>query len=101
MVPAVPRRAYECHTAAATANNITTFGWERLDHAPYSPDLAPSDFHFFPTLNRTLEGSHFTTKEDVEAAVRTQDTDFYQQEFFKLVKRWDKCTNAGGDYVEK
>jgi hypothetical protein len=31
----------------------------------------------------------------------TQDTDFYQQGFLKLVERWDKCINVGGDYVEK
>jgi histone-lysine N-methyltransferase SETMAR len=66
------------HTAA-TVNHIAAFGWERLVHAPYSPDLVPSDFHFFPNLKRTLEGCRFTTNEDVEAAVRTQDTDFYQQ----------------------
>jgi histone-lysine N-methyltransferase SETMAR len=89
------------HTAAATVNHIATFGWERLDHAPYSPDLAPSDFHFFPTLKRTLEGRRFTTNKDDEAPVRTRDTDFYQQGFLKLVKRWDKCINVGGDYVEK
>jgi hypothetical protein len=89
------------HTAAATGNHIATFGWERLDHAHCSPDLAPSDFHFFPTLKRTLEWCRFTTNEDVEAAVRTRDTDFYQQGFFKLVKRWDKCISVGGDYVEK
>jgi histone-lysine N-methyltransferase SETMAR len=105
MVPAV--WAYEClddailHAAAATVNHIATFGLERLDHAPYSPDLVPSDFHFFPTLKRTLEGRRFTTNEDVEAAVRTQDTDFYQQGFFELMKRWDKRINIGGYYVEK
>jgi histone-lysine N-methyltransferase SETMAR len=65
------------HTAAAKVNHIATFGWERLDHAPYSLDLAPSDFNFFPTLKRTLKGRRFTTNEDVEAAVRTRDTDFY------------------------
>jgi histone-lysine N-methyltransferase SETMAR len=81
---------------AATVNHIDTFGWQRLDHAPYSPDLAPSDFHFFPTLKRILEGRRFTNNEDVEAAVRTQDTGFYQQGFFKLVKRWDKCIDVGG-----
>jgi hypothetical protein len=47
-----------------------------VNHASYSPDLEPSDFHFFHTLKRTLEGRRFTTNEDVEAAVRTQDTDF-------------------------
>jgi hypothetical protein len=87
--------------AAATVNHIATFSWECLDHAPYSSDLASSDFHFFPTLKRTFEGRRFTTNEDVEASVRTQDTDFYQQGFFKLVKRWDKCINVVEDYVEK
>jgi histone-lysine N-methyltransferase SETMAR len=89
------------HTVAATVNHIATFGWERLDNVLYSPNLAPSDFHFFPTLKRILEGLHFTTSEDAEAFIRTQDTDFYQQGFFKLVKRWDKCIGVRRDYVEK
>jgi histone-lysine N-methyltransferase SETMAR len=89
------------HTIATTVDPIAPVGWERLDHAPCSPDLAPSDFHFFPTLKKTLEGRLLTTNEDAEAAERTQDTDFYQQGFFKLVKRWNKCINVGGDYVEK
>jgi hypothetical protein len=91
------------HTVAATVNNISTLGWERLDYAPYSTELRPSDFHFFPTLKRTLEGRRFTTNENFEAGVRTQDTDFYQQGFFRLVKRWEKCISVGGDceYVEK
>jgi hypothetical protein len=54
----------------------STFSWERLDHASYSPNLEPSDFHFFPTLKTTLEGRRFIADEEVEAAVRTQDTDF-------------------------
>jgi histone-lysine N-methyltransferase SETMAR len=60
--------------APATVNHIATFGCERLDHTPYSPNLVPSDFHLFSTLKRTLEGRHFTTNEDVEAAIQTQDT---------------------------
>jgi histone-lysine N-methyltransferase SETMAR len=89
------------HTAVATVNHIASFGWESLDHAPYSPDLAPSDFHFFSGLKRALEGRRFTPNEDVEAAIRTQDTDFYQQGFFKLMKRWDKSIIVGGDCVER
>jgi hypothetical protein len=89
------------HTAAATFNHIATFGREGLNYAPYSPDLASSDFRFFPTLKRTLEGRRFTTNEDVGAAVRTKDTSFYQQGFFKLVKQWDKRVHVGGDSVEK
>ncbi|GFV30399.1 transposase [Trichonephila clavipes] len=26
---------------------IEVFGWEVLDHAPYNPNLTPSDFHLF------------------------------------------------------
>jgi hypothetical protein len=73
------------HTSAATVNHIVTFSREHLDHDHYSPDLPPSDFHFFPTLKRALKGCCFATNEEAEAAVQTQDTDFYQQEFFKLV----------------
>jgi histone-lysine N-methyltransferase SETMAR len=91
--------------AAATVNHVVTFGWERLDHMPYSPNLVPSDFHFFPTLKRTLKGHCFTTNEDAEAAeqtsVRTQDTDFYQQGFFMFMNPWDKCINVSRHYDEK
>ncbi|KAJ4449970.1 hypothetical protein ANN_01377 [Periplaneta americana] len=33
------------HTARRTAAVLTEFGWELFDQPPYSPDLAPSDFH--------------------------------------------------------
>ena len=33
------------HSAAQTQDLITSFRWEQMDHPPYTPDLAPSDFH--------------------------------------------------------
>jgi hypothetical protein len=30
-----------------------------------------------------------------------QSEDFYAEGFDALVKRWDKCLNVGGGYVEK
>jgi hypothetical protein len=59
------------HLETAAVNHIATFGWECLDHAPYSHNLAPNTFQFFPTLKRMLEGRRFTTNEDVEAVVWT------------------------------
>ncbi|GFW36255.1 uncharacterized protein TNCV_4931171 [Trichonephila clavipes] len=35
------------HSAINTQNLIRSFGWEQIDQPPYSPDLAPSDFHLF------------------------------------------------------
>jgi hypothetical protein len=41
-------------TAAATQNLITTFGWQQFHHPPYSPELAPSDFHFFGLISNLM-----------------------------------------------
>ncbi|GBM77857.1 hypothetical protein AVEN_24609-1 [Araneus ventricosus] len=32
------------HSAVVTQNLIQQFGWEKFDHPPHRPDLAPSDF---------------------------------------------------------
>jgi hypothetical protein len=49
------------HTAAATQNLITTFGWEQFDNPLHSPDLAPSDFHLFLHLKSLVAGGSTTT----------------------------------------
>jgi histone-lysine N-methyltransferase SETMAR len=42
------------HTARATQERIQELQWELLEHAPYIPDLVPSDFHVFGPLKTTL-----------------------------------------------
>jgi hypothetical protein len=43
--------------------------WEVLDHPPYSPDLAPSDFHLFGPLKKHLGGRQSATDGEVQQAV--------------------------------
>ena len=91
------------HTAA-TQNLITIFGWEQFDHPPYSPDLAPSDFHLFLHLKSFLAGRRFhdnEVKEAVTMCFALQAASFYDEGIQKLVQRYDKCLNHGGNYVEK
>jgi len=38
------------HRALATQKKLAYLGFQCLDHPPYSPDLAPSDYHLFPEL---------------------------------------------------
>jgi len=38
------------HRALATRKKLTFLGFRCLDHPPYSPDLAPSDYYLFPGL---------------------------------------------------
>jgi hypothetical protein len=35
-----------------TASLLQEFSWEVFNHPPYSPDLAPSDFHIFLHLKK-------------------------------------------------
>ena len=42
------------HSAHATVNLLERWGWEILEHPPYSPDLAPSDFHLFPPHEKNI-----------------------------------------------
>ncbi|KAG5309538.1 SETMR methyltransferase, partial [Acromyrmex insinuator] len=35
------------HVAASTTALLNQFSWDVLTHPPYSPDLAPSDYHLF------------------------------------------------------
>jgi hypothetical protein len=38
----------------------------KLDHPPYSPDLAPCDFWLFPELKTALKGCRFDDISDIQ-----------------------------------
>jgi histone-lysine N-methyltransferase SETMAR len=58
------------HRALATQKKLAYLGFQCLDHPPYSPDLAPSDYHLFPE-KKQLEGRHFSSDAEVIAAAQT------------------------------
>ena len=51
------------------------------DRPPYSPYLAPSDYHLFPELKKQLKVRHFSSDADIIAAAETwfdgQISDFF------------------------
>ena len=42
------------HTYLVTYQKLRELGWEVLLHPPYSPDLAPSDYHLFLSMANEL-----------------------------------------------
>ena len=48
---------------------ISTAGFELLDHASYSPDLARSDYRLFPKLKEHLQGKKFSSDNEVMLSV--------------------------------
>jgi transposase len=55
----------QAHQALATRKELTCLGFHYLDHPPYSPDLAPSDYHLFPELKKHLKNRHVSSKNEV------------------------------------
>jgi len=82
-----------------------TLKFEVLSHPPYSPDLMPSDFQFFPHLKRDLKETRFTSDDEVKQAVTSwieqRTPEFFIDSMCKLVLRWEKCIERQGNYVEK
>ena len=93
------------HSAQRTAETIKELGFEVLEHPPYSPDLAPSDFHMFGPLKEALRGRRFATDEEVIDAVKKwlkmQPKNFFSNGIKQLVKRWERCVEVQGSYVVK
>ena len=93
------------HTANRTQELLSSFDWEVFPHPPYSPDLAPSDFHLFPKLKTWLATQRFDKDEELQLRVtewlRSRAAEFYDKGISNLVHRYDKCLNLFGDYVEK
>uniref|UniRef100_A0A1B6IFY2 Histone-lysine N-methyltransferase SETMAR n=1 Tax=Homalodisca liturata TaxID=320908 RepID=A0A1B6IFY2_9HEMI len=93
------------HSANRTQELITSFGWEQLDHPPYNPDLAPSDYHLFLHLKTHLAGKRHSNDEEVKMSVQqwlsSLAASFFDDTIQKLIPRYDKCLNNNGNYVEK
>jgi histone-lysine N-methyltransferase SETMAR len=56
------------HRALATQKKLADLGFKCLDRPPYSPDLAPSDYHLFPGLRKQLKCRYFLSDTEVIAA---------------------------------
>jgi transposase len=91
--------------AAATIETIQKLNFELLPHPPYSPDLAPSDYHLCGSLKKALQGHRFRSREEVKQAVHTwlcdQPKTFFSYGIKKLVEHYRKRVDKQGDYVEK
>jgi len=79
--------------------------YELLEHPPYSPHLAPSDFYLFPKLKLFLAGQRFSSNQEATAAVEGYFADLtknhYRDVIMVLKHRWNKCISVKGDYVKK
>jgi histone-lysine N-methyltransferase SETMAR len=75
-----------------------------IPHPPYSLDLAPCDFTFFPKLKMKLKERRFETVSDIQRESQVvldsiKENDFHSA-FEVWKKQWDCCVRSQGDYFE-
>ena len=63
-------------------------------HPPYSPDLAPSDYYLFRSLQNSLNGKTFNDGETVKSHLiqffTNKDQKFDERGIMKLPEKWQK-----------
>ena len=82
------------HNSILVTDYLTKMGIKTVPHPPYSPDLAPCDFWFFPKLKENLRGCCLETIEEMKAAVTkvidTLTQDDFHGTFQKLLEQYNK-----------
>ena len=82
------------HTSLLARQKLLELGWDILPHPPYSPDLAPSDYYLFRSLQNFLDGKTFTSNEEVKNHLNqffaSKEQKFYERGIMLLPERWQK-----------
>ncbi|GFX91780.1 histone-lysine N-methyltransferase SETMAR [Trichonephila clavipes] len=70
------------HTSLVTHQKLLQLEWDAMSHSTYSPDLAPSDYYLFRSLQNFLDGKTFTSNEEIknhlEQFFANKDQKFYE-----------------------
>jgi [histone H3]-lysine36 N-dimethyltransferase SETMAR len=90
------------HIAHSTHRKLLELGWTVLPHPPYSPDLAPTDYHLFRSLAHHLSEKRFDNEDDLKIDLENffnhQSKAFYQQGILSLPQRWQEVVDSDGSY---
>jgi len=89
------------HVAKTTLEKLMELKWDALIHLPYSPDLAPTDFHLFLSLSNFLPGKKFGSLEPLKIALGSffdsKSVGFYSSGICKLTARWEEIIKKDGE----
>ncbi|EGI68797.1 Mariner Mos1 transposase [Acromyrmex echinatior] len=92
------------HVAIAVKQTLIDLEWEVLPHPAYSPDLAPSDYHLFRSMQHALEDTHFHNYSEIENWVAewidSKDRLFFRRGIQLLSEKWQKVIASEGKYFD-
>ena len=55
------------HVSQMVKAYLETPKWEVLPHPPYSPDIAPTDYHLFRSMTHSLAEQHFHSYKETKS----------------------------------
>ena len=88
-----------------TRQKLLQLGWEVLIHPPYSPDIAPSDFHLFRCLPNSLNEKISIPWKIVKGTWNKffgqKDKKFWEGGITKLPEKWQKVVEKGESLFNK
>lgn len=91
------------HTARVTRQKLVDLGWEVLPHPPYSPDLAPTDYHLFSNLTQALANKTFSDRDEIDAWLHdwfsSKPGTFFSDAIKCLRGKWQEVLESDGDYL--
>lgn len=92
------------HVAKPVKTYLETLKWEVLPHPPYSPDLAPSDYYLFRSMQHGLTDQHFRNYDEVkkwiDEWIADKPIEFFTKGIRELPDKWEKCVASDGQYFE-
>ena len=93
------------HVAKMTLAKIAELNWEIMLHPSYSPDLSPTDFHLFLSLDNHMKNRTFNIEDDLTTEVhsffQSKTKDFYKNGITKSLNRWEKTIECEGSYFDE
>ena len=72
------------HVATSTYEKLLKLGWPTVSHPPYSPDLAPMNYHLLRLLSNHLRAKKFDDENDLKIDL----INFFSQNFKDFYGRW-------------
>ena len=92
------------HVAKPVKKYLEGVKWEILPHPLYSPDIAPSDFHLFRSMQSALSGERFNSYEGIkkwlDEWIASKESNFFIRGIRLLSERWEKVVASEGAYFE-
>ena len=95
------------HTSYKTIAKLNELKYEILQHPAYSPDLSPTDFHFFKHLEQFLRAKQYENedrkwrlKNSISEFIDSKDQNFFKTGIYALKSRWEKCIETNGAYFD-